>query len=180
MPIDAHSIATLHVASWRSAYRGILRDDFLDGAAERVLGELWRERLVVAPSPNQWVAVLEDDGAPVGFACVLLDEDPRWGALLDNLHVAPAVKGRGIGRTLIATAAEWTIAERPGSAFHLWVFEKNAPARRFYERLGGVMVERERAPALDGQPVDSVRYAWDQPATLVSRAASRSGSGRSE
>ena len=31
---DARTLAALHVESWRSAYRGLLRDDYLDGAIE--------------------------------------------------------------------------------------------------------------------------------------------------
>ena len=34
---DAATVADLHTTSWRSAYRGMLRDDYLDGdiATER-------------------------------------------------------------------------------------------------------------------------------------------------
>jgi len=178
-PADAESIAALHVASWRNTYRGILRDDFLDGRAARVLNDLWRERLVEAPSAKQWVAILEERDELRAFACVLLDEDAGWGALLDNLHVAPAHKGRGLGRAMISAVAEWVIAERPASPVHLWVYERNAPARRFYERLGGVRVESARELALDGERVDSLRYAWSEPAELVRRAARPAESERS-
>jgi len=167
---DAEPIAQLHVTSWRNTYRGILRDDFLDGPAERVLSELWAERLRATPPARQWVGVIEEDGRLAAFACVLLDEHPEWGALLDNLHVVPALKRRGLGRAMIAAAASWVMAERPGSVFHLWVFEKNAAARRFYEWLGGERVELERERALDGELVESLRYAWRDPGALIERA----------
>jgi hypothetical protein len=87
---DAAAIAELHAASWRSAYRGSLSDAYLDTdvAAERAA--VWQRRLM-QPSERQYVLLAEQNGELVGFACVLLDEEPTWGACLDNLHVRPGI-----------------------------------------------------------------------------------------
>ena len=167
----AESIAALHAASWRATYRGILRDDFLDHAASQALLELWRERLrQPAASAGRWIGRIETEGALEAFACLFLDADPRWGAVLDNLHVAPDLHGRGLGRALIAAAADWVMGERPGSGLHLWVYSRNTPARRFYERLGGQLAGGKLGTALDGGPVDTVRYVWPRPAELAAAA----------
>ena len=34
---DAHLLAELHIASWRVAYRGLLRDEYLDGPIEPIV-----------------------------------------------------------------------------------------------------------------------------------------------
>ncbi len=73
---------------------------------------------------------------------MFLDAHPLWGALLDNLHVTLALRGQGLGRRLLAAAAEWCEARRPGTGLHLWVYERNVEARRFYERLGAREIER--------------------------------------
>ncbi len=39
----------------------------------------------------------EDRDGLVGFAHTVFDDDPRWGALLDNLHVVYGEKRRGVG-----------------------------------------------------------------------------------
>jgi len=164
---DAEAIAALHASSWRSAYQGILAADFLEREVDSDRRLLWRERLSSVRSDRQWVRVVVEGAELAGFVCVFLDEDEQWGALLDNLHVRPDVKGRGIGRQLMADAAAWVTERRPESALHLWVYETNTAARRFYERIGGMPVERVLHEAPDGHDVPAVRYVWEKPATLL-------------
>ena len=57
------------------------------------LGELLAERSGVL---NLGVEGMMLMGAVVGFVHMILDEDPRWGALLDNLHVTHRLKRHGI------------------------------------------------------------------------------------
>jgi ribosomal protein S18 acetylase RimI-like enzyme len=164
---DCDAVARLHALSWRSAYRGILAQDFLDKSVDDDRLRVWRSRLSAAPSERQLVRVAVTEAQLVGFVCVFLDEDARWGALVDNLHVHPELKGRGIGRRLMAQAASWVIDRRPASALHLWVFEDNHSAKGFYERLGGTAVERVVDAAADGNDIPAVRYVWKSPAQLV-------------
>ncbi len=162
-PADAVAIASLHAESWRTTYRGILRDEFLDGPIDANRRAHWDARL----SPNAsgvlpFVALAEVDAVPQAFVCVFLDADATWGALLDNLHVSPGCKGRGLGRRLMGEAVRWIRQQRPQSRMHLWVYEQNDPARRFYERLGGVINERCLHVAPDGSHVDAIRYGWEE------------------
>ena len=83
---DVRAIAALHAESWRHTYRGALRDEFLDGDIEQNRITLWEGRLA-APAANQLVVVAEDDEGITGFACAYGRADPRWGTLLDNIHV---------------------------------------------------------------------------------------------
>lgn len=159
---DAMAIAELHAGSWRSAYRGILRDQFLDGPVIQDRRRLWESRLSNSPTPEaQFVALIEHDGELKAFVCVLLDADPHWGALLDNLHVSTSAQGKGLGRRLMAEAAGWVVQHRPYSRLHLWVYEKNVAARRFYEHLGGVITEHRTEPAPDGSQIQAIRYGWE-------------------
>lgn len=97
---DDLRVAELHTASWRSAYRGLLSDAYLDGDILAERGRLWEQRLA-QPSGRQLVLLAEEGEALLGFVCVLLDEEPAWGAYLDNLHVRPGLTGRGLGRRLL-------------------------------------------------------------------------------
>jgi GNAT superfamily N-acetyltransferase len=156
---DADAIAALHAASWRAAYRGILPDAFLEKHAPEDRRQVWRQRMDDAPG-TQVVLKAVRDGRLCGFACTFLDADATWGALLDNLHVAPDITGLGIGGLLLSATIARVREARSSASLHLWVFEANTRARRFYERHGGLAIERELVEVLPDIVVPSVRYGW--------------------
>jgi ribosomal protein S18 acetylase RimI-like enzyme len=118
--------------------------------------------------------IVAEAGGLVGFANTFIGEDPRWGALLDNLHVAAAQKRRGIGSRLMAITAEGVIAagaESPG--MYLWVLEQNTGAQAFYRALGAESAGRAAVLApgglpgrLHGTPM-KLRYAWPRVDVLL-------------
>ncbi len=171
---DAEAVAKLHADSWRRHYRGAYSDAFLDGdvLADRLA--VWTARLS-EPDPRRFT-ILAVDGAVVGFANTVLDEDPAWGGLLDNLHVADQHRRRGIGSRLLALTAEAVIARRETAGLYLWVLEQNVDAQAFYESLGARREGREPVSApggiatrIVGSPA-KLRYAWREPALLLERA----------
>lgn len=170
-PADAAAVAHLHADSWRRHYRGAYSDAFLDGdvLADRLT--VWTERLG-RPDPLR-CTILAEDGPVVGFANTFLGDDPRWGALLDNLHVADGHKGRGIGSRLLTLTATAVLERAEGSGLYLWVLQQNVEAQAFYEARGARFVERCPADPpggitsrLAGSPT-KLRYAWSDPATLL-------------
>ena len=158
---DAKRVAELHAESWRNTYRGILSDHFLDHEIFANRLSLWQKRLSEPQPETQLILLAEERGELLGFGCAFLDVDPRWGALLDNLHIRVDAQGRGLGRRLMSEEVSWILRRRPGSGLYLWVFEGNDRARKFYELLLGKVVERQAQRAPDGTEVIAVRYAWD-------------------
>ena len=157
---DAAPIAAIHAASWRDAYADILAPEFLSGCIETDRLAVWSQRLCDGP-PSQLVNVAFDPtGRELAFVCAYCDFDPVWGSLVDNLHVRPHARGRGIGEQLFRAVAGELSARASSSGVHLWVFEANAAGLRFYERLGGRVVERDtsKIPAAGGKAV--LRVHW--------------------
>lgn len=169
---DIDAIAAVHADSWRRTYRGAYSDAFLDGDVfEERLGE-WTRRLTHPRLAYSTIVAEDDDGRVVGFACTILDHDPTWGALLDNLHVTHDFQRTGIGRRLMAESVTAVLEHTPSSGLYLWVLEQNTGAQAFYDALGGQCVGREPvAPPggdpsrLRGDPV-ALRYAWPEPFDL--------------
>ena len=159
-PDDAHAIAALHVKSWRSAYRGLVPDEFLAGPVENDRNTLWESRLSVPDDARLVLKAVDQDAVMVGFTCVLRDADPAWGPLLDNLHVTPDLKGHGIGALLLHASRAWSSAVAPGRPMHLWVIESNTQARHFYDREHGEVVERQILELTAGIHVPALRYVW--------------------
>ena len=174
-PGDARAIAGLHADSWRRHYRGAYSDSFLDGDVVGYLLTRWTERLSAA-DPQARTIVGELGGEVVALAHTRLGEDATWGALLDNLHVSHELKRLGIGTRLLALTAQAVLDSPPASGLYLWVLEQNAAAQAFYAAQGGACVERRAVLApggdpsrLNGAPM-CLRYAWPDPATLLSAA----------
>lgn len=106
-----------------------------------------------------------DAGPPVAEAAevvAVMALDAEW---LDDLYVAPGHAGQGVGSALLQLAK----ALRP-TGFDLWVFEVNAPARRFYEHHGLVELERTDGSGNDEKAPDC-RYGW-QPGSGAASAGS--------
>jgi GNAT superfamily N-acetyltransferase len=163
---DVQSIADLHTESWRRFYRGILPDAYLNGPIVEERREAWNVRLSSAHSGRQLVHMALDGMNLVGFTCVLADAEPERGILLDNLHVLSRHQGRGIGRQLFGKSDHWANQVEPGRPMHLWVFEANRQARRFYETLSGRIVDRQ-LKNVAGVDVASLCYLWDDPSEAI-------------
>ena len=160
-PDDAAAIAALHAESWRSAYRSLIPDGDLGDGLDDERRRFWRDRFA-SPDPERRVAFAAmAGGVLVGFACVLADADPEYGPLLDNLHVEPGWRGRGLGATLLQKSREWSRAIAPGQPMHLWVLAGNAAARQFYRNQGGVEQD-QRVEHRGGMEIVSVRCVWSE------------------
>ncbi len=174
---DCDAIAALHAASWQSTYRSILSDDYLDHQVTEDRQDLWAARFVKFDEKKHHVAVAVDDVpdpavptlAIAGFVCVLLDEEPELGALLDNLHVSPQRHRQGIGRRLMARAAHWVAAMQPGWSMHLWVYQGNTKTVTFYRSTGGNEVDRRTIVTPAGNRAEVLRFEWPDPAALAER-----------
>jgi GNAT superfamily N-acetyltransferase len=164
---DAAAIAHLHAESWRSAYRGMLSDDYLDNRAHSERVAVWQARFSeIAGKP--FFAILAEAGLQLaGFACVFPNDHPTFGSFLDNLHVTPQSTGQGIGRHLLCEVARRLLAERTPGGLYLWVIERNSRARQFYAKAGAVEVERAELPMPDGSRLTEVRCFWPDPARLL-------------
>ena len=111
--------------------------------------------------------LLEDDGDVQGFVSVYWGKEPGIDAYLDNLHVRPGLRGGGIGPQLLAAAVKRLI-ELGAQSLCLWVFDQNAGAVRFYERLGGKAVEWG-FDDFAGANAPHTKIAWDDLPDLLAR-----------
>lgn len=164
---DAPQIAAIHCASWRDAYADVLDAAFLAGPVDEDRRTLWESRL---NNPDECRTVLlaeTEDGVPVAFACAYRDADPVWGSLIDNIHVNPHLRGNGLGHRLVRTLARTIAIDAEAAGVHLWVFEANTAALRFYQRLGGEVVERTSSDIPAALSAPALRLYWADVATLA-------------
>ena len=80
------------------------------------------------------VSVVVINGRRAGYLCVTHRKD---GLYLDNIQLSPAMRGRGIGTSIL----KQLLGGNPSSRIRLTTFADN-PAKRLYERLGFVTTGR--------------------------------------
>jgi ribosomal protein S18 acetylase RimI-like enzyme len=164
---DADSIASLHADSWRRHYRGAYLDAYLDGDVVADRQEVWRSRLA-QPNQGQFTVIARQGNELLGFAHTILDEDPRWGSLLENLHIQSDLKRTGIGSRLLSEAARRLLTLRPEGSLHLWVLAQNTAAQSFYDARGGSRVETQlRGSFPGGGRALGHRYYWTNSTRLL-------------
>jgi len=165
-PEDTHALASVHATSWRSAYRGMLQDAFLDGDLVQNRLTLWTKRLNPLPAGHFGYLALAPS-EPIGFAFAFGAHDARWGTQIDNLHVIPELHGQGIGKRLLRELVMHAHAAYPNAGLFLWVYEQNAKARRFYDALEGEPVEHKVIDPPGGGLVTEWRYVWRNAKSLL-------------
>jgi len=154
---DAEAVAALHAWNWRTAYRGIFPDHYLDEEVDAERLAHWRARLG-EPSAAERVLLAESEEGLAGFVCTVADAEPPWGLLVDNLHVAQSAQGMGLGVRLLESAA--ALADMRGTGMFLFVYAANASARVFYARRGGAEVERFEVFLTGTATTETIRVAW--------------------
>jgi len=110
----------------------LLRSRYWPGVADR--GFEWPAAGVTMEDfRDEEVIVARIDGVVVGRA--ILDAVFYPLAELENLEVAPAYRGRGVGSAIVRHAVE-TAARAGFLAIHAQTFKNSAPAHRLYARHG--------------------------------------------
>ena len=135
-PSDARAIAEVRVASWRSAYRGLLPASFLDALSVPDIASRWRARI---EKGRIQVFVLQTQTGIVGFVAIgpTRDEgvdDERVGEVC-AIYVRPEEWGKGYGSALLKRAFE-SLMEQGRTQVALWVLRDNERGIRFYEARG--------------------------------------------
>jgi ribosomal protein S18 acetylase RimI-like enzyme len=154
---DSRAIAGVHVSSWRTTYRDLLAEDFLDSLSETGYAERWSR--VIAEGASK-VYVAEDRGEVVGFASGGRERAGETGyeGEIYAIYVLDSAQRSGFGRELVR-AAVGGLREMGLGDMIIWVLRDNQPARAFYERLGGVYV-RAQPITIGLTTIEEVSYGW--------------------
>ncbi|MBP1857992.1 GNAT family N-acetyltransferase [Rhizobium herbae] len=165
---DLFMIAGVLVDTWRSTFRGLLADDFLDGMSREEQAVRQARRMGVA-GVSYLVAVEPLAGEIIGFA----NFGPARAKVPDDLHEIYALyvraehQGSGIGTALVRSAARHC-ADQGAKSLFAWVLTGN-PYRQFYERLGAKAVETTSI-WLDNRHYEQVAYLWEDIGSLFQKA----------
>ncbi|MCL2376156.1 MAG: GNAT family N-acetyltransferase [Defluviitaleaceae bacterium] len=127
---DVPRVAEIHIFGQRTAYRGLVSEEFL-------FGKMTVEKRMDYFKSNGAEGYVFDDGVVKGFITLGPCEDEDGAAFFElyRIFVDPFMLGDGIGVKL-AAYFEDIATERGYNEICLWVLEGNVKARAFYEKLG--------------------------------------------
>ena len=157
--VDADTIGRVHAQSWHETYPGIVPDDVLARVSADRNAARWAERLRDPAIAGGVFVAMDDTGMVIGFAQGGPQRDciPEYTGELYALYILRAAQGRGVGRLLVH-AVMVSLATQGHRAMLVWVLAANAPARRFYEHLGGQYVTTKQTEI--GIPLEEAAYGW--------------------
>jgi GNAT superfamily N-acetyltransferase len=160
--------AELHTLSWRTAYRGIVSDAYLENDCANDRQIVWSTRAKEwDPAKTLLLIARAQDGLALGMSCAVADPGTGYGVLLDNLHVRPDLKRGGIGRALIAATGRWVAERKPDTPMYLTVYRDNTNAVSFYRRMGGEEADAGIYAFKDGTSAPILRFTWPEPSKIA-------------
>jgi GNAT superfamily N-acetyltransferase len=173
-PDDSEAVAALHVACWAETYRGLLPDAMVDAMNVPDRTIQW-QRALERRADVQVVLAEDAAGHLLGFASGGPARGQALGAAQEvyAIYLLRRVQRQGLGRALLRSlAAHLALKSLTPAALDLglWVLRDNAPARAFYERMGGI-ASGERIERRDGCDLAEVAYRWRDLAALLGPSA---------
>ena len=126
---DVRQIAEILVEDWKTAYRGIVDDDYLDSlSAEQ------RYEIEVRRYPKFTVAV--DGNEILGYAWNEMADDEASDCEIIALYVRYSKRKNGIGRALMQHSMDF-FRKAGKKTMIIWCLKENHESRKFYEKMGG-------------------------------------------
>jgi L-amino acid N-acyltransferase YncA len=159
---DAEGIASVHSASWRATYPGIVPQSTLDEMHPDKAVERWREA-AAGKHPGAHVLIAEENGKIIGFETYGPAREPNFGYAgeLYAAYFLPEAMGKGLGTEMMKIVVR-DLAAQGLNDMIVWVMEANERGRRFYEKiLGGAVVPGSRQSFdIDGTEIWEIAYGF--------------------
>ncbi|MBQ3408581.1 MAG: GNAT family N-acetyltransferase [Clostridia bacterium] len=138
---DIEEIADIKIEGWRTAYRGIIDDNFLDNMDMEQ--EIEKRRNNIDNGVN--IVVAELNKKVIGFCLYRnynknTEKYPEADCEISSLYVKSNLRRNGIGRKLMQYVIE-LLKKEDKKKMILGCFEKNYPSRAFYEKMGGIVFD---------------------------------------
>lgn len=164
---DAPDVSLIQIEGWRTTYRGLISDAYLDGLDVTQRTEYWK-RPLTARTPGWHLVVAEIGREAVGFGCA----GPAGSEALDGydagitaLYVRPAHRNKKVGEALLGALFE-RLRRDGRKNVSLWVLQGNDRAEAFYRRMGADEILRAERPGAGGS-LREIAMGWKESAVVA-------------
>ena len=165
-PEDAAGIAQVHVDSWKTTYKGIIADAYLDRLSVEEHWNRWEKRLK-HPEPGEGVMVAENErGQICGFLDYGVDRETGrvHEAELYAVYLLQSEQRKGIGSEMFRQMLE-ALRTAGYRSLMVWVLEQN-PAVHFYRQVGSEEFERKEI-RIGEETFTEIALRWNDIARLT-------------
>ncbi|MFK7946546.1 MAG: N-acetyltransferase family protein [Saprospiraceae bacterium] len=154
---DLSTIAKIRIDNWRTTYKGLLPQSFLDDLDYAKEAANWL-KFIQTDNCLLYVAI-DDNGEILGFIGnkILVTEDSKMGEIY-ALHTDEKHRGKGVGKALIHFSIKLFKAENINQMY-LWVVVGNTNAIEIYEHLGAT-IYTERVEVINEVDVPEIGMKW--------------------
>lgn len=160
---DIKDVSRVYVDSWRTTYRSLVPDYYLDELSYEDTEKRWIDFLNNENEPFIYVAI-NDTGEIIGFASGKSIDEKNFEGELYSLYLLQECRGLGVGRHLVSAIAKH-FKEKGIYSMMVWVMKQNKSGLGFYERMGGKGYIH-RTSEFGGTVVEDVAYGWQETSEL--------------
>lgn len=149
---DIYEISNVYVQSWKSAYKGIIPQSYLDN----IPVGYWTDRI---RQDGRYTLVAVEHNRIIGissFSKSRFSKCEDCGEII-SIYFLPEYTGKGYGGLLLDIATE-ELKKLGYNCIFLWVLEDNHKARYFYEKKGFVLSGEEILVNIGGKDLKEIMY----------------------
>ncbi|WP_454190661.1 N-acetyltransferase family protein [Paenibacillus sp. Marseille-Q7038] len=157
---DAVQIAEVHVNSWRTTYKGVVPESYLDNLSITKRTLIWEKQLDEANTNSEVFVAENESGQIVGFVSGGLNRlnSMSFDSEIYAIYLLKEYQRQGIGEQLMSSITSF-LTDKGYKSTYLWALENNR-YRSFYEKLGGVPAGREEIE-IGSVKLGEIAYGWD-------------------
>ncbi len=158
---DIEQIAKVHIACWRTTYKGIMSEEFLGNLSIERSKKNWENTFSNLPESITLVAENEENKI-VGFCCGGRNRDkencPQFEGELMGIYILEGYQRIGIGTELTKVFIQELLTKNILNMV-VWVLKDNN-SKFFYEKLGGEIIA-EKTYNIGGKELIGIAFGID-------------------
>ena len=163
---DAPGIAKVHVDSWRTTYKGIIPQSFLDGLSYEQRTKLWENNI---SDKSSMIFVAENEGEIIGFVTGdKRNTNEEAGASdLTSIYLLEEWQGKRVGKKLLNQIMN-VFLEQGYQKIYVEVLAENK-TRQFYQYYGAEYVKTIQLN-IAGKILNEEIYVWNNVEKVIQQS----------